>query len=410
MKRASELISQKLQTMIDAANPGQICSKCRAITALFPYVAWQEKDGQHNMFDIFLHVAKASKQKDFMWDLIEETFVTMMLDEGNPVSLKQAIICASPHLPWWNSTKDKHLVQLWAAAASAVPYTDEIGQSVVDTLLQIASNSPLQPYIPVSMWLWLNKSPPLLPVSKGRYWGTSQNVVEMFRKLGDIETLTSYLLLIWSEWDYIKRGGLDEMHITIREDLSGSRMGYQRKKLLQHLDHILGQLDLGIMHLWQHNPYIYGSYLQQMEDQYGQLKEVLLEVDREAIDNLICKPPLKQPILALLTPINSCRISHNIHVCNSSPMPLVPCLEHSHNFPCTTVPLYHTSGSILDFLDISNSLLAPSIYILLLFKYRMGNCCSCSNIGILGLVSLGCMINFIYCIPLIPVDVVWHNL
>ena len=59
--------------------------------------------------------------------------------EKTPTPLKWAAILVSPHVPWWQFEDGERLVQLWADASSAVPYTDEVGQSVVDTLLQIAS-------------------------------------------------------------------------------------------------------------------------------------------------------------------------------------------------------------------------------------------------------------------------------
>jgi hypothetical protein len=144
----------------------------------------------------------------------------------------------------------EHWVQQWAAAASAVPYTDEIGQSVADTLLHIASNTSLQPHIPIDMWSWLRKSPSLPPICAGRYYGSHSDVVRIVQGLGDIETLTAYLLLVWSEWQY--QYAIEEMCALIRNDFSGIRMGYHRKKLLQHLDHVLGQLELGTEHLQQH--------------------------------------------------------------------------------------------------------------------------------------------------------------
>jgi hypothetical protein len=123
------------------------------------------------------------------------------LNEESPVSIKQAFILMSPHLPWvWKMGGHEDWVQQWAAAASAVPYTDEIGQSVVDTLLHIASNTSLQPHIPIDMWSWLRKSPSLPPICAGRYWGSFSHVIKIVQGLGDIETLTAYLHLIWSEW------------------------------------------------------------------------------------------------------------------------------------------------------------------------------------------------------------------
>ena len=279
------LIAQKLETMISTGNPGPIYSKHKVITALFPYAVWQEQDEQHKVLDVCLHAARASKQWDFLWYHIKQLPITRLLNGEGPVSIKHALILMSPHLKWrWNM--DEHWVQPWVVAASSVPHTDEICQSVADTLLHIASNPFLQSHIPPDMWSWLRRSPSLPPVCAGRYWGSLPHVIHLVQRLGDIEILTAYLLVVWSEWEDL---ATDAMHTLIRNDFSGIRMGYHRIKLLQHLDHVLGQLELGLEHLQQHNPSLSEYAIQQRQHQYGQLREVLLEVDKRAIEFLICE-------------------------------------------------------------------------------------------------------------------------
>ena len=284
--------------MIEAANPDQIYSMRKALTVLFPYIAQQEHSGQHAMIEAFLCVARVSGQSGFMWHWVRLPYITM-LNEGSPISLKQTAILTSPHLPWWNFLNDKQLIQLWAAATSGVPYTDEVGESVVDTLLQVASNGSLRPHIPAGMWLWLNKHPLLPPICVGRQLGSMLAVVQAVRALGDTGTLKSYLLLVWSEWDPVHSGGVHnysgnhvshqrsfhEMCASIKEDFSGIRMRHHREDLLQHLNRVLGQLDLGLGHLQQHKPSLDGDSIQKMREQYGELKEVLLEVNRKVIDS-----------------------------------------------------------------------------------------------------------------------------
>jgi hypothetical protein len=85
----------------------------------------------------------------------------------------------------------------------------------------------LQPHIPIDMWSWLRKSPSLPPICAGRFYGSYSDVVRIVQGLGDIETLTAYLLLVWSEWQY--QYAIDEMCALIRNDFSGIRMGYHRK-------------------------------------------------------------------------------------------------------------------------------------------------------------------------------------
>jgi hypothetical protein len=149
---------------------------------------------------------------------------------------------------------------MWAAAASAVPYTDETGQSVADTLLHIAFNDSLQPHMPIDMWSWLRKSPSLPPVCTGRGWGCTPDIVRIVQGLGDVEILTSYLLLVWSEWQ--TQYATWEMDALIKKNFSGIRMEYHQKKLLQHLDHVLGQLELGLEHLQQYTPWVGGGGIQ----------------------------------------------------------------------------------------------------------------------------------------------------
>jgi len=137
-----ELIAQKLEAMISADDPGPISSKHKTITALFPYAVWQEQNGQHKVLDVCLHAARASKRMEFLWYHITQLPIAMLLNEESSASTKQAFILMSPHLPWgWRI--DEHWVQPWATAASTVSHTEEVGQSVADVLLHIASYSTI---------------------------------------------------------------------------------------------------------------------------------------------------------------------------------------------------------------------------------------------------------------------------
>jgi len=304
----SALISQKLMTIDVIDHCGNFYTTSRAVTAFFPYAIWKERNGQPEMLYAFFHAVRALGRQQqpwrrgtwFMWHHIEP-FVTTLVDNEGPLSVRQAIILASPYLPWWTFT-NKNLVQLWAAAASAVPYTDEICWSVVDTLLHIASNSDLQPHIPIGMWQWLNKRPSLPPICAGRVRGSMQHVIQTIQGLRDVETLKSYLLLVWSEWDCLYSRFIEpipgygykiseedhclkqdppEMCTSIRGAFSGVEMGHHRKDLLQRLDHILGELDLGLDYLQQSKPRIEEIDIQLMKEQYGEIIEVLLEMDRK---------------------------------------------------------------------------------------------------------------------------------
>ena len=282
--------------MVEATDPNPILSKRKAISALFPYAAYLARGGQQGMVNMVLRVARASgsNYREFVWNRIG-TYITPLFGELTPPSLNSVIILTSHHVPW-HENLDETVVTRWAAVVSVIPYTEEVGQSVVDALLQIASNDSLQPHIPVSIWAWLERQPSLPPKCLGRSQGIQGRVVRRVRALGDIEILKSYFLLVWSEWDPInyhggdhterRYGDLQEMRTSIQEDFGGIGMGRHREELINRLDHILGQLDLGLEHLKLLKPSLEDGSVQAAKEQYGELKKVLLEVDGEAVNIL----------------------------------------------------------------------------------------------------------------------------
>jgi len=259
-----------------------------------------------------------------MWNRIRPLVVTL-LEEQNNVSVKRIAILASPHLWLWNFPASKHLIQPLAVAISEIPYTDEVGTSVVDTVLQVAFNPSLRSSIPPDMWSWLNKRPSLPPVCWGRYLAGHASAFRTVRALRDIETLKSFLLLIWSEWNGPYSHGLQEMHTAIREDLGEIGMWCHREDLLRHLDHVLGQLDLGLENLQQHDPDIDEGDIQGRKDQYGTLREALLEI-RELLRLTTSS--------CLLILIGRHKILLDIYVCDSSPMSIGACPGYLLPRPC----------------------------------------------------------------------------
>ena len=227
-----------------------------------------------------------------MWYRIRP-YITTLFDEWSPPSLtlNQVVTLASPCVNWDSDSHTQSTVARWAAAALASPCSEGVGQSVVDAVLQIARNETLQPHIPIEIWAWLKRTPCLPPVCWGRCFGTTPDVVHHIRGLGDIEILKSYFLLVWSEWDIIFGSGLPEMEIIIREDFDGIGTWRHREELVERLDYVLGQLDRGLEYLEQHKPRIRERYIQSAKRQYGELKEVLLEVDKEAMETLSRTPP-----------------------------------------------------------------------------------------------------------------------
>jgi len=310
--------------MADAQDYHLIQSKRKAINALLPYAVYQEHAGEPGILDAFLCAARASKLLKFEWSHTRK-YTGTLLTKASP----RAIILASPHIHWGALTDRGDLVQQWAAATSAVPHTEEIAQSVVDTLLQIAFHSQLSPYIPANTWLWLTKQPCLPPICRGRYDGTRLPVAKAVRQLKDIEITKSYFLLVWSEWDYFTDLAFDESCTLMHENFSEAWSGWHQAELIQHLEHVLTQLDQGLEHLQQHNPNLIEWHFQKMKYQYRKLKDVLLEAVTGVFYPMII-------FHHILTQVDMYRISYNIHVCTPTPMPIA---LHQEPFTLPTPPL-----------------------------------------------------------------------
>ncbi|KAF9644302.1 hypothetical protein BDM02DRAFT_994520 [Thelephora ganbajun] len=205
-----------------------------------------------------------------------------------PISLMYATLDAVQyeHWPLVHASNIGPVTRLWMTAASEVPYTDDIGQSVVDALLQVAWIDQWLSHIPALAWDWLKKRPVLPAHCEGLKWGTHSNLIQMVRNLRDAEVIASYLFVVWSEWTDLDTEGCSAMMAMIREELCGIEAVGYRADLIQRLDYVLSQLDTE-------------SYKKQ---QYEEFRTALLEVDEEATKTLtgyhstfMCAIPLPCP-------------------------------------------------------------------------------------------------------------------
>jgi hypothetical protein len=205
-----------------------------------------------------------------------------------------AALLAGPYIDWEQrrSNDAQDLISKWEVAISVAPHTEEVGGSVVDTLLQIAANHDLRPSIPADAWLWFNERPSLPPSRRGLLSGSDGDIVRTVRALNDIGVLTSYLITIWSEWERLNSDGFAEMRMSVREDFNGVGNDQHQAELIQRLDHVLGELDrrsgrldvnLEDDKLWHEK---LGHCLEDMKDEYGELKRILQEVDQETSEML----------------------------------------------------------------------------------------------------------------------------
>ena len=245
----SSLIAQKLELMVAAVDSGLIFSKRKAISALLPHAILLEQGGQRGMIDIIFHAARASRSSrsslhtDFLWHRV--ALYTSRLFEGrSPTSLDRAITFISPYLPWHSTLNSPVAVTRWAAAALTIQYTEEVGQSVVDALLQIVHVGLLGSHVPVDIWRLLKRNPSLPPRYRGELWGVDASIIGYIRRLGDLEILKSFLLISWSDQYFPPGDIVYEMERVIREDFGGNAMKGLRNDLVERLDHLLAK-DLG---------------------------------------------------------------------------------------------------------------------------------------------------------------------
>ncbi|KAF9780459.1 hypothetical protein BJ322DRAFT_293901 [Thelephora terrestris] len=242
------------------------------------------------MFDLALRAVEASRSSKPIWGEVDKStwrevdrYIATLLQKPGPPSLHRFIALTAHYRRWRYQAEDEIAAIRWATAVLEVRYTEETCRSAVDTALQIVHIERLRPHIPVEVWAWLKKQPILPPHSEGRSRGTNPDVICHVRGLGDLEILKSYFVLLWSEWTSPSDDEIDAMEHSIRTDFCGTRMEHHRKDFVRRLDHILGELDRGLEYFRQYTTcYSAQDDIQVAKGRYGQLKGVLLEVEREA--------------------------------------------------------------------------------------------------------------------------------
>lgn len=234
------------------------------------------------MVNALFSIARTSNSWRFKWSHIEPYMNTLLSEPTHPSNQATTLLSLYAPCDFW----DENTIHSWVAAVSATPYSEEDCSSVVETLSWLASRDHLRPHIPNDVWTWLKTEPPLPPACVARSKGTRGNVVRHVRELGDPDILKSYFVLVWSEWGYSFNSGFDEAKVSIVEDLGGVEMQHYREDLIQRLDHILGELDRGLEHLKQHEEWITEGTIQRRKEQYGALREMLLEADRTVVKHL----------------------------------------------------------------------------------------------------------------------------
>jgi len=234
------------------------------------------------------------------------------METALPILLKYATLDTFNYRYWTmhdDASDMGTMMQLWMTAASALLYTNDIGQSVVETLLLMAHQSDLRPYIPVLAWDWLKKRPVFNSHFTGLERGTDKDVVQMVRNLGDVGLITSFLFVVWSKCSWIVNSEFQVMLRLVREELYGIGAAGYRADLIQRLDDILPQLEPG----------------SDGKQQYEEFRTALLEVDEEAMKTLVGMSWSRRPFFSTNMCACMCSVPLYLHVCASSSVPVVVC-------------------------------------------------------------------------------------
>ena len=184
---------------------------------------------------------------------------------------------------WFHTTDKRNFVRRWILAASQLEYTQKIGQCVVEVLLRMVCAYQWRPHIAWEAWRWLSGRPQLPPVCPARSLCCNDlGAISKVESLEDIEILKDYLVVVWSEWDWLAPWVCSYMCAVIRKHFGGERMKGYRDELRGRLLHIQKQLDLGLDHLRKQGSKMPATYFQPTKEAYEALLETLSEVESES--------------------------------------------------------------------------------------------------------------------------------
>ena len=284
--------------MVD--DPFLLDSKYEAISTLFIYAILEQGQQQQVANSILPTLQALGPRRMVAWDYIRPYTPTLFRGPNTP-SMDSLIILLSPYIDW-EAYHSKNDIIRWAAAALAVPYTEEVGRDIVSALLQISMYDSLLPHIPLNIWMWLKRHSTLPPLYRGLWARITSSTVRYIRGLDDIQILKSFFILAWSGDNAIDCE--DYMKDLLREDFCGIGMWGHRKDLVERLD---GCSQMGC----------YSS-------QYRSLMNGLLEVETEAAKTLIrTLSELSFSISMLIHATgNAHRIALHLHLCSAPPLPM----------------------------------------------------------------------------------------
>ena len=245
------------------------------------------EDGDTKLLDeVLLAISRTSQGSSWVRSHIGP-FIEQELSTWDSDVRVRIVMRALPYVEdaWFHIEDKDFFVELWRSVPEDLEYTPEIGQSVVQVLLRMACAYQWRPHIK-RVWRWLKRRPQLPPVCRARSMCCNDlGAISKVESLKDIEILKGYLIVVWSEWDWLAPWVCSYMCAVIRKRFGGERKKGHRGELRGRLLHIQKQLDLGMDHLRNQGSEMPAAYLQPTKEAYEALLVTLSEVESPRISH-----------------------------------------------------------------------------------------------------------------------------
>ena len=269
----NHIISQIKETKKPADKP---------LASILPFALKKAEGGDTSLLDeILLAVRRFPKESGWVRSHIGTIINETLLGWDSEVRTR-IVVCALPYLEhtWVHIEDKKDFVDNWLSAATRLKYTPEIGRNVVEVLLRMACVYQWRLHITPGAWRWLKRRPQLPPVCLARSSCCSDlGPISAVKSLNDPELLKEYLVVVWSEWDWLAPWVCSYMCTAVRESFGGEEMRGHRDELRGRLLTIQKRLDLGLDHLRKEGSEMLDDYFQSTKEAYEALLETLSEME-----------------------------------------------------------------------------------------------------------------------------------
>jgi len=218
----------------------------KAISTLFVYATRREQDGDPRLLTAFLRVAKDFPQSSNWIRYPFGAAVSELLGKESSNLQKRAAVLAAPLMPQsWKFIEDKgEFINAWLSAVHRVKEMGGVTEGAIRMSFDMVWDNEWRPHMTPEVWALLKRGHRTWTL----YWKGHPFVVEgagvipAVRSLGDVEILTSFLILTWSGLDVVPDELTDQMCAALREEYGIGGDAY-REELLQCLDCALEHLN-----------------------------------------------------------------------------------------------------------------------------------------------------------------------